>query len=211
MNERASSSMVSLQSEERYYGIALRLSAATALLIVIGAFLFMPREFVVKPYQLRRSVEMVMEALPAALQEMQEQPQAPKPTSVPVAAANEAEVEATTIQSTELREVVARTEETDIPIVAFWKVEVKPQPTNIPVPDYPPMARNAGIEGQTLVEALVDIDGSIREARVLKSSGNSSLDQAAVSAARNARFTPAKQRDQPVRVWVSIPFRFSLQ
>jgi protein TonB len=73
------------------------------------------------------------------------------------------------------------------------------------------MARTAGIEGQTVVEALVATDGSVSDARVLKSSGNASLDQAAVDAAMRSRFSPAKQRDKPVRVWVSIPFRFTLQ
>jgi TonB family protein len=210
MNEKAPSSIVSLQSEERYYSIAMRLSTAATLLVVIAAFLFMPKEFVVKPYQLRRSVEMVMEALPPSLSNMAEAPVAPKPTSVPVAAATEADVEATTIEATTFHEAVARTEETDIPVVAFWKVEVKPQPVNIPVPKYPEMAREATIEGQSVVEALVDVDGSVREARILKSSGNQSLDAAAQSAAMEARFTPAKQRDKPVRVWVSIPFKFSL-
>jgi protein TonB len=95
-------------------------------------------------------------------------------------------------------------------VVPFWKVEVKPQPINIPVPTYPDMARTAGIEGQAVVEALVDVDGSVADARILKPSGNASLDQAAVDAAMRAKFTPAKQRDKAVRVWVSIPFRFTL-
>jgi protein TonB len=105
---------------------------------------------------------------------------------------------------------VRRTEETDIPVVPFWKVEVKPKPINIPVPTYPDMARTAGIEGQAVVEALVDVDGSVADARILKSSGNTSLDQAAVDAALRSKFSPAYQRDQAVRVWVSIPFRFTL-
>ena len=72
------------------------------------------------------------------------------------------------------------------------------------------MARTAGIEGQAVVEALVDVDGSVADARILKSSGNTSLDQAAVDAALRSKFSPAKQRDKAVRVWVSIPFRFTL-
>ena len=127
-----------------------------------------------------------------------------------LAAASEAEVTATTIDRTDVVEVVKRTEDTDIPVVPFWKVEVKPKPINIPVPTYPDMARTAGIEGQAVVEALVDVDGSVADARILKPSGNASLDQAAVDAALRSKFTPAYQRDKPVRVWVSIPFRFTL-
>jgi protein TonB len=200
-----------MEWEDRYYGVAFRLATVIALLFITGAFLVLPQEFVVKPYQMKRSVEMIMEALPPQLEKIAEPPKAAKPATVPVAAAaNETDV-ANTIESTTFNEVVKRTDETDIPVVPFWKVEIKPQPVDIPVPKYPEMARNAGIEGQTVVEALVNTDGSIGDARVLKSSGNQSLDASAIEAAMRARFTPAKQRDQAVRVWVSIPFRFTLQ
>lgn len=196
--------------EDRYYAVALRVGAVGALVICLGAFLFLPREFVVKPYQLRRSIEMVMEALPPQLEKMAEEPKVEKPAAVPVAAESEAEVEASTIETTTFTEVVKKTTDTDIPVVPFWKVEVKPKPIDIKVPNYPEMARTAGIEGQAVVEALVDVDGRVADARILKSSGNVSLDQAAVEAAMRSTFTPAKQRDQAVRVWVSIPFRFTL-
>lgn len=196
--------------EDRYYAVALRVGAVGALVICLGAFLFLPREFEVKPYQLRRTIEMVMEALPPQLEKMAEEPKVEKPAAVPVAAESEAEVEASTIEATTFTEVVKKTTDTDIPVVPFWKVEVKPKPVNIPVPNYPEMARTAGIEGQAVVEALVDVDGKVADARILKSSGNVSLDQAAVEAAMRSTFTPAKQRDQAVRVWVSIPFRFTL-
>ena len=94
--------------------------------------------------------------------------------------------------------------------VPFYKVEVKPQPVSIPAPGYPEMVRSAGIEGSAVVEALLDVDGSVMEVRILKSAGNQMLDAAASDAARKARFTPAKQRDKPVRVWISIPYRFIL-
>ncbi len=209
MNDTARS-IGALDFEERYYAIAIRVALIVALLIAICAFVLLPKEFVVKPYQLRRSVEMVMENLPPQLEKIAEPPKVAKP-SVPVAAASEAEVQATTVEATTFTEVTKKTEETDIPVVAFWKVEVKPNPIDIPKPVYPDLARNAGIEGQCVVEALVDVDGSIIEARIIKSSGNQSLDAAAVEAAYKAKFTPAKQRDKAVRVWVSIPYRFTLQ
>ncbi len=196
--------------EDRYYAVAVRVGAVAALVICLAAFLLLPKEFEVKPYQLRRSVEMMMEALPPNLQQMAEEPKVERPQSVPVAAESEAEVEAATIEATTFQEVVRRTTDTDIPVVPFWKVEVKPKPINIPVPAYPEMARTAGIEGQAVVEALVDVDGKVADARILKSAGNSALDQAAIEAAMRSTFTPAKQRDQAVRVWVSIPFRFTL-
>ena len=58
---------------------------------------------------------------------------------------------------------------------------------------------------------LVDIDGSVIEVVILKSSGNQMLDQEAVKAASQSTFTPAKQRDKFVRVWVARPVIFKLK
>ena len=98
----------------------------------------------------------------------------------------------------------------EIEVMPYYRVEVKPVPISIPKPEYPDLAIKTGIEGQAVVTAMVDIDGSIEIAQILKSSGNQMLDEAALVAARQARFTPAKQQDNFVRVWVSIPYRFKL-
>ncbi len=205
-----SSNIVTLEWESRYYAVAVRFATAIALLLLLVLFLVLPKEFAVKPYELTHSIETIMEALPPELEQIAEPPKVERP-QMPVAAETEAEIEATTIETTTFTEIVKRPEETDIPVVPFWKVEVKPQPISIPTPAYPELARNAGIEGQVVIKALVEIDGSVIHAEVLKGSGNQSLDAAAVKAAYRARFTPAKQRDQPVRVPVSIPYRFTLQ
>ncbi|OYD16560.1 hypothetical protein CH330_02485 [candidate division WOR-3 bacterium JGI_Cruoil_03_51_56] len=204
-----SSGMVVLEWESHYYAVAIRVGAAIALLAILAAFLLLPKEFEVKPYKLRRTVEVVMEALPPELEKFAEPPRVERP-QMPVAAESDAEVEAQTIETTTFSEIVKRPEETEIPVVPFWKVEVKPKPVSIPTPVYPELARQAGIEGETVVKALVGIDGSVIDAKILKSSGNQPLDAAARKAAMKAKFTPAKQRDKPVRVWVSMPYRFML-
>jgi TonB family protein len=89
-------------------------------------------------------------------------------------------------------------------------IEVKPQPISIPDPEYPGAAREAGIEGQVVVEELIDTTGSVADVRVLKTSGNALLDESAVKAAWKATFHPGRQRNRPVQVWVSIPYRFDL-
>jgi protein TonB len=203
-------SIDALEWEERYYAVAIRVSAVAALAIITLMFQLLPHESNVEAYKLKRTVETIMESLPPTLEEMAKPAEAAKPATVPVAATSSDVDVQTTIDPTNVVEVVRRTDETDIPVVPFWKVEVKPKPINIPVPTYPDMARTAGIEGSAVVEALVDVDGSVADARILKPSGNASLDQAAVDAAMRAKFSPAKQRDKAVRVWVSIPFRFTL-
>jgi len=81
----------------------------------------------------------------------------------------------------------------------------------MPKPVYPSLPLQAGIEGTTVVKMLVDIDGSVIDVKILKSSGNQMLDQEAVKAASQSIFTPAKQRDKFVRVWVSRPIKFQIK
>jgi len=193
-----------------YYAVYFRYSFIAALILANLLFLVLPREFLSGGvYKLRKETSTISEELPPELEKIAEPPQAAKP-QLPVATENPDEVEAKTIENTDFSEIIKKPTDTDIPVVPFWAVEVKPQTKRIPKPKYPELARQAGVEGQTVIDALVDIDGKVIDAKIRKSSGNTSLDEAAMNAARGAEFTPAKQRDQLVRVWVSIPFKFSL-
>ncbi|MEO0092819.1 MAG: TonB family protein [candidate division WOR-3 bacterium] len=194
--------------EDLYYARSFRLGMIAALAFVLAVFIILPKEFEVTPYTLRKEITTIMEELPPELEKLAEPPPVARP-QLPVAATVPEEAEATTIAPTEFTEIIKKPELTEVPVVPFWKVEVKPKPEYIPQPTYPEAARLAGIEGTVVVEALVDVDGKIIDARILKSA-NPALDEAALRAASQARFTPAKQRDMFVRVWVSIPFRFTL-
>jgi TonB family protein len=97
-----------------------------------------------------------------------------------------------------------------IPVVPFWHVEVRPRPVFLPEAEYPEAARKAHIEALVVVEALVDVDGSIADTRILRRSRNRSLDEASLAAAREAKFSPAMARDPLVKMWVTIPYRFVL-
>jgi protein TonB len=76
-------------------------------------------------------------------------------------------------------------------------------------PVYPEFAVQAQVEGTVLLWALVETDGRVGQVRVQRSVPL--LDEAAVAAVRRWRFTPALASEKPVRVWVSIPVRFSLR
>jgi protein TonB len=194
------------------YGVYLRVGILSSLVIFILAFSFVPYEEP-KPYELKQEIVTMVEEITHSMEKYEEPPPAERPKVAVEAETDIAEEEAVeTIAATEFQEDLIRTVPTgpEIEIVPYYKVEVKPQPISIPTPQYPELARKAGIEGNAVVKALVDIDGSIAEVKILKSSGNQMLDQAALVAAKNARFTPAKQRDKYVRVYVSIPIRFTL-
>lgn len=79
-----------------------------------------------------------------------------------------------------------------------------------PAPSYPESARRAGITGTTVVGMTVSTDGSVSSAWVESSSGNSTLDSAAVSAVYSWRFVPAKQNGTPVTANSRVPITFNL-
>jgi len=93
----------------------------------------------------------------------------------------------------------------------FWTIEVRPLPVSVPEAEYPEAARTARIEGLTVVEALID-DGWVADVRVVRRSGNRSLDQAALATAKETKFRPASSTDWTVRKkWVTIPYRFAIE
>jgi len=193
------------------YGVYLRVGMFSSLIIVILVFLFVPYAEP-EPYKLKAEVITMVEQITAEIEKYEEPPPKERP-KVAVEAESEVIEEAVeTIATTEFQEDLIRTIPTgpEIEIVPYYKVEVKPKPIYNPIPKYPELAKQAGIEGTTVIKMLVDIDGTVSEVKILKSSGNQMLDQAALVAAKQSKFTPAKQRDKFVRVWVSRPFRFLL-
>lgn len=92
----------------------------------------------------------------------------------------------------------------------FVPVEIYPEMIKQAEPEYPRLAKQAGLEGTVHVQALVDKEGNVREARVLRSSGTQSLDDAAVDAAKLCKFKPGIQNGAPVFCWVSFKYDFKL-
>ncbi len=88
----------------------------------------------------------------------------------------------------------------------FAPIDKPAQATSTVQPDYPELARQAGVSGTIVVQALVGADGSVLEARVLNS--NPLLNEAAESAVRRFRFQPATAGGVPVASWVSVPLTF---
>lgn len=89
--------------------------------------------------------------------------------------------------------------------VAFEK---EPELVSIRDPDYPDLAREAGVEGTVLIRVLVGEDGFVKDQIIVQSVPM--LDDAAAGAAQTAVFKPALQKDKPVAVWMVIPIEFRL-
>ena len=92
----------------------------------------------------------------------------------------------------------------------FMPVEVFPNCTYKPPPSYPDMAAQAGVEGTVTLWVYVASDGSVSDVSLYNSSGVNSLDNAALSAAWNTRWTPAQNNGIPVGVWTTFTVNFTL-
>lgn len=75
-------------------------------------------------------------------------------------------------------------------------------------PLYPGSALRDGVSGTVLLQALVGIDGLVKDVRVQISIPE--LDAAAIQAVSQWRFNPARASGKPVAVWVAVPVKFSL-
>jgi protein TonB len=78
-----------------------------------------------------------------------------------------------------------------------------------PQPAYPPIAKAARASGTVTVQIIVDESGRVIQASAV--SGHPLLQQAAVAAARQARFSPTLLSGQPVKVSGVITYNFVLQ
>jgi protein TonB len=72
--------------------------------------------------------------------------------------------------------------------------------------EYPEIAKQSGVEGTVVVQALVGVDGHVRDTRIVRSIPM--LNGAAQEAVKQWRFKPATTGGRPVAAWVSIPIPF---
>ncbi len=202
------------------YRKVLELAFIASLVIHLGLFHLMP-EIQSGPRDITaKKIEIKVEDIPQT-EQVKRPPPPPRP-SLPIPTESEDVPEDVTIESTEL-------DLTEIP------PPPPPQDTGVdegyvfipydepPVPIggyemirknlvYPELARKAGVEGMVIVGVLVDEKGNTVKTQVLKSSGlNIGFEKAAQEALMAIKWKPARQRDRAVKVWVSIPIRFSLK
>jgi periplasmic protein TonB len=76
-------------------------------------------------------------------------------------------------------------------------------------PVYPAIASAARKEGVVILEAIIDIHGSVADVRVLRSIPL--LDDAAVNAVRQWKYTPTLLNGVPVPIVVTVTVNFTLQ
>jgi len=76
---------------------------------------------------------------------------------------------------------------------------------------YPEEAKELGIQGKVFVTFVVEVDGSITDARVLRGIGGGCDEEAIRVVKSMPKWVPGKQRGVPVRVQFNLPIKFTLQ
>jgi TonB family protein len=76
-------------------------------------------------------------------------------------------------------------------------------------PVYPPEVKAAGVQGVVIVESVIGVEGSVIETKVLRSIPL--LDQAAIDAVRQWRFTPTLLNGAPAEVVMVVTVNFTLE
>ena len=91
------------------------------------------------------------------------------------------------------------------------KIDAPPKPRKTIRPDYPKGARQRGEQGDVVLEIRVNAAGIVDRVDIVSPSGFSELDDAAVRAARAARFMPAKPGGSAVASTARLTLTFKLK
>jgi protein TonB len=83
-----------------------------------------------------------------------------------------------------------------------------PELLSTPEVRYPPMARRLGKEAVVEVRLLVDETGKVARAETVGTPFGFGFEEAALDAARKARYRPATKEGVRVKMWTSVKLRF---
>lgn len=97
----------------------------------------------------------------------------------------------------------------DSPVFFAW--EEAPELRKIVHPEYPEIARKAGVEGQVILTIIVDELGNVISAEIMLEEPRGIFGQAAIEAVLQYKFKPARQRDKAIKVQMGHKIIFTLQ
>ena len=210
--------------------LLLEIGLAVALLIVIAAFLYTPREYKIEQIEMQAAV--VEEEITEITRQDQKPPEPPKRTEITVITdilnivTNDEKIETSVdfaefAEDVEIIQQVAVEEETIEDDQPFVKVEQMPSFMGGDLMTfrnwvqskvrYPQIAQENGISGQVLLTFVVERDGTLTNIQVLMTPDSSLSDEAVRVLKTSPKWTPGKQRNQAVRVKYTLPVVFRIQ
>ncbi|MFQ6617473.1 MAG: energy transducer TonB [Fidelibacterota bacterium] len=199
------------------YRIVFEISLIVALSVHIIVFYLIPN-FQFKPIKVIAEQIRIEQIDVPQTQQFEKRPPPSRP-SIPIESESEDLLDDVTIEPTtidEFKPLEAPPPPEQSGYIKFIAYDEPPEPIggyaaiqrNI---KYPEIAQEAGIEGTVIVHAFINKNGIVTETRILKGIPKTGLDEAAQAAIKKTKFKPAKQRDRPVGVWISIPVIFRLK
>jgi protein TonB len=99
-----------------------------------------------------------------------------------------------------------------IPVAAgiSTRLFVPPRVTHRWRPPYPAQAYEAHEEGEAEVLVTIAADGSLKDARISRSSGSESLDQASLDAVKRYAFDAAQKGGVPIEAQANVDFEWTI-
>lgn len=98
----------------------------------------------------------------------------------------------------------------DITYYPAQQVDVHPAALQAIQPSYPDVAANAGVSGSVILLLLLDEGGMVRDISVQEANPPGHFEESAITAFRNARFTPAQRNGKVVKSKVLIKVSYEL-
>ena len=194
------------------YSTVTRIGAVLACLL--GLFSFYGLQRFDPDIDIESEGQIIIENIEIPETQQFETPPPPARPSIPIESEDEDLADDLTIEETDLDNFDAWDAPPPPPSgpqFKFIPYDDPPRPITPIKPVYPDIAQEAGIEGQVLIQCFIDKTGRVKETIVIKGVPNTGLNESAVAALRKTRFRPARQRENPVGVWVTIPINFKLQ
>jgi protein TonB len=176
------------------------------------------RSFEVRAVEVDHSFEAIaLEDIPETVQ--LKKPPPPQRPQIPIATESEDIPDDVTIMDTDLDLEApppppppppgARQRQEDSPIFMAW--EEAPQLIKMVSPEYPPIARKAGVEGRVHLQIVVDEEGNVIDAQVVLAQPAGIFEDSAIKAILQWKFKPARQRDRAIKVQMGQRMDFSLK
>jgi len=201
------------------YSLHLEISLILTLAMLVAAFKFSPNSDQKANLQTSPQDLINIEEIISTIQKP-EIPPPPKPPQIITTTVDEVteeiEFETTEIFPDENIPLPPppRPEITDEPQIFEWS-EVMPEPIGGLAAiqskvKYTEIAKRIGLEGKVIIEAVIDETGNVIDAIVLRGLSGG-LNESALLAVKETKFSPGMQRGKPVRVKLKIPIKFVLR
>lgn len=211
-------------------GLLLEIGLVISLCLVIGAFAYTPKERKIEKMDLQAAI--VEEEIVEITRQDQKPPEPPKRVEVKVIAdllqvvTNDTKITtevdfAEFDENTEVIQQVEVAEETIEDDQPFLIAETMPSFQGGSLNDfrnwvqskvrYPAIAQENGISGKVVLTFVIEKDGRLTNIQVLQTPDRSLSEEAIRVLQQSPKWSPGKQRNQPVRVRYTLPVEFRIQ